>query len=168
MTRALVRAVGERVARSIAVGVVIAAALVLPASAAPQSSGDTEPPVTTATLSSSRPPNTAGWFNTSPVTVTLTADDGSGSGVPAGTTWYHVAGDATWTHYTTPFAVSAPGTTTYEFYSEDAAGNRETPGTVSVMLTPRRLPQPQTASAVRPPRAGRRLPDGDPDLRGRR
>jgi peptidoglycan/xylan/chitin deacetylase (PgdA/CDA1 family) len=126
------QAIGERLARSFAVGVVIAAALALPASAAPQSSGDTEPPVTTATLSSSRPPNTAGWFNTSPVTVTLTVDDGSGSGVPAGNTWYHVAGDATWTHYTTPFAVGAPGTTTYEFYSEDAAGNRETPGTVSV------------------------------------
>ena len=95
---------------------------------------DSTPPVTTAGLSSSQPASSAGWFHTSPVTVTLTADDGSGSGVSAGDTWYRLQGAASWTTYATAFAVSTPGSTTYEFYSKDAAGNLETPKTVTVKI----------------------------------
>ena len=95
---------------------------------------DTTAPTTSAGLSSSQPVNATGWFHASPVTVTLTPGDGSGSGVPAGNTWYRVQGVSGWTQYVTPFTVSTPGSTTYELYSQDAAGNNETPKTVAVKL----------------------------------
>lgn len=94
---------------------------------------DTQPPVTTATLSSKRPANAAGWFNSVPVVVTLTVDD-DGSGVPPGSTWYRRAGVATWTPYSGPFAVETEGTTVFEFYSEDALGNAEICKTVSISI----------------------------------
>jgi len=57
-----------------------------------------------------------------PVTVTLTATDAL-SGVAA--TVYRLHGAATWTPYTAPFTVSAPGTHVYEYRSRDNAGNIE-------------------------------------------
>ena len=45
-----------------------------------------------------------GWHTTSPVTVTLTADDGAGTGIAS--TEYRIGGGA-WTTYTAPFTVAA-------------------------------------------------------------
>jgi hypothetical protein len=95
---------------------------------------DTTPPTTVAGLSSSQPATATGWFHTSPVTVSLTADDGSGSGVLFGNTRYRPQGAGPWTTYIAPFTVSAAGTSVYEFYSQDAVGNAETVRTVTLNI----------------------------------
>jgi peptidoglycan/xylan/chitin deacetylase (PgdA/CDA1 family) len=84
---------------------------------------DTTPPTTTITCNSAACSN--GWYNTSPVTVGLTATDNlGGSGVAA--TYYTVDNSTPTTSspvYTGSFAVSA--TTTVKFFSVDNAGNPE-------------------------------------------
>jgi chitobiase/beta-hexosaminidase-like protein len=109
---------------------------------------DTAAPTVTAQLSPS--PNAAGWNNTTPVSVTLSANDGSGSGVnqikyttdgsdPKSSGTAQVYGG-------TPFTIAAQGTTTVKFYATDIAGNASsaqaqavridtTPPTNSVSLT---------------------------------
>ncbi|HVR11785.1 MAG TPA: LamG domain-containing protein, partial [Thermoanaerobaculia bacterium] len=97
---------------------------------------DSTPPVTTATLSPA--PNAAGW-NSSDVTVTLTAadDETGGTGVrqiaysaagaqPAGTTI--LAGSSG------SFTIATEGTTTITFFGTDNAGNVEAAKTVTVNL----------------------------------
>lgn len=71
---------------------------------------DTTPPVTNCTIT-----------GTNPVTITLTATDYE-SGVAY--TKYSLD-NGSWTTYTTPFTVSAPGWHTLSFYSVDNAGNIE-------------------------------------------
>ena len=87
---------------------------------------DTTPPVTTDDAPS-------GWQN-GPVTVTLTPTD-SGSGTSGGQagTWYSIDGGP----YTpgTSVQVTADGAHTLTYYSKDAAGNAETPHSVTVMTT---------------------------------
>ena len=80
---------------------------------------DTTPPVTTATNLASDA--TSGWVN-SDQTVTLSADDGSGSGVKEIT--YTVDGGAAQT-YSAPFTVSGAGSHTVTYFATDNAGNVE-------------------------------------------
>jgi hypothetical protein len=86
---------------------------------------DTTAPTVTAQLSPT--PNAAGWNNTTPVSVALSANDGSGSGInqikyttdgsdPRSSGTAQVYGG-------TPFTVAAEGTTTVKFYATDIAGN---------------------------------------------
>lgn len=91
----------------------------------PRSTGasiDTTPP--TATASVSPTPNAAGWNNTSPVTVTITADDGtSGSGVASIS--YTVDGGAQQTvnGAIATIPVKGDGTHTVSYFATDNSGN---------------------------------------------
>ena len=86
-------------------------------------------PVTTATPSPASPSN-------APVTVTFTADDGTGSGVAQ--TSYRVDGGSTLTG--TLVVISAPGdhsndgSHTVEFFSTDDVGNVESTKSVTVVI----------------------------------
>ena len=86
---------------------------------------DTAAPTVSAQLSPS--PNGSGWNGSSPVSVSLTADDGTGSGV--GQIKYTTDGSDPTTSGTaqvyggSPFNVAAEGTTTVKFYATDVAGN---------------------------------------------
>ncbi|MFF2344719.1 beta strand repeat-containing protein [Pseudarthrobacter sp. NPDC058119] len=85
-------------------------------------SSDATPPTASATLSPS--PNAAGWNNTSPVTVTITADDGtSGSGVASIT--YAVDGGAKQTvnGAVATIPVAGDGTHTVSYFATDKVGN---------------------------------------------
>ena len=73
---------------------------------------DTEAPLTTAVAD--------GAWSASPVAVSLSATDVS---TWAANTYYRIG--STTTTYTSPFAVSAEGTTTVEYWSVDGAGNTE-------------------------------------------
>ena len=63
------------------------------------------------------------WFVSS-VTLTLSADDGSGSGVA---TIYHILDDADTMTYSASFLVTEDGWHTIEFWSVDNLGNTESP-----------------------------------------
>jgi hypothetical protein len=78
--------------------------------------------------------NHSGWQNTAQ-TVTLSGNDGSGSGVSS--TSYNLNGGATQS-YTAPFQVSTAGSTAVSYWSVDNAGNSETPnlGYVNIDTTP--------------------------------
>ncbi len=99
---------------------------------------DTTAPTTLATLGTT--PNGAGWINTSPVSVTLTAtDNAGGSGVAA--TYYAIdlpsctsAATATCSTYTAPLSVTGDGTHTVTFFSTDVAGNTETQKSIAVNI----------------------------------
>jgi hypothetical protein len=96
-------------------------------------SGDTtfttagDPPVTTATGLT----DASTWHTTTPQTVTLTADDGSGSGVAH--TYYTIDGGGQQT-YGAPFDISAEGPHTVVYWSVDNAGNAEVPQTGRVNI----------------------------------
>jgi hypothetical protein len=87
---------------------------------------DNQPPVTTVALSAQ--PDVSGWHR-APFTVTLTADDGSGSGVV--TITYQVIGIELYSSTTTSNPVTIPipesyqGSTTVTFFATDANGNTE-------------------------------------------
>jgi Chitobiase/beta-hexosaminidase C-terminal domain/Bacterial Ig domain len=93
---------------------------------------DTTPPTTTIACNSIT--CSGGWYETSPVTVTLTATDNTGgSGVKA--TYYTTNGSTPTTSspvYTAPFTVSA--TTTVKFFSVDNAGNAEAVNTLPIQI----------------------------------
>ena len=86
---------------------------------------DTTAPVMSAQLSPT--PGAGGWNNTSPVSVALTADDGTGSGVSQfkyTTDGSDPKTSGTAQVYTgSPFNVSAQGTTTVKYFADDVAGN---------------------------------------------
>jgi cytochrome c len=91
---------------------------------------DTTAPTTEATLNPAEPDGEDGWY-VSPVQVTLTADDGEGSGVAA--TEYRVDGGE-WQAYQGPVTVAADGEHVVEYRSSDEAGNEEPPGSVSFKI----------------------------------
>jgi hypothetical protein len=89
---------------------------------------DGTPPTSSAAASPA--PNAAGW-NTTAVTVTLSASDAI-SGVAS--TEYRVQGAAGWTPYAGAFPVAAEGAYTYEYRSTDMAGNIEVAKTFTVKI----------------------------------
>jgi hypothetical protein len=97
---------------------------------------DTVAPAVSAQLSPS--PDAGGWNNSSPVSVALSADDGTGSGVsqikyttdgsdPTSSGTAQVYGG-------TPFNISAEGTTTVKYYATDAAGNASAVQSLAVRI----------------------------------
>ncbi|WP_143229748.1 ThuA domain-containing protein [Actinophytocola xanthii] len=78
---------------------------------------DSTAPTVTAAVSPE--PGESGWHTAAP-TVTLTADDGTGSGVAA--TEYRVD-EGAWTRYAEPFRVGAEGSHVVEYRAVDRAGN---------------------------------------------
>ncbi|HEY8465749.1 MAG TPA: family 16 glycoside hydrolase, partial [Solirubrobacterales bacterium] len=82
---------------------------------------DRNAPITTPALDSENPPNALGYGG--PVTVTLNADDGSGSGVAV--TQYRVLPSGKWVTYEEPLEFTQPGEYEIEYRSTDVAGNRE-------------------------------------------
>jgi hypothetical protein len=94
-------------------------------------------PETTMTVSPS--PNAAGWVRAD-ASVLLAATDTAGglpgSGVAA--TYYTLNGGSRQTYGAAPFAVTAEGATSVEYWSVDAVGNTESPktGTVRIDKTP--------------------------------
>ena len=90
---------------------------------------DTEPPVTTVTLSGT--PGQAGWYR-SAVTVTLTANDGqAGSGVA--TIKYRLNNGPLQT-YPGPFTIPVQGMTQLTAMATDVAGNAEVPGPSTTVM----------------------------------
>lgn len=92
---------------------------------------DLVPPVTT--LTSTPAPNGAGWNNTAPVGISLTATDDD-SGVASITyrigtgAWVTVAGS------TATFTVAAEGQTTISYYATDVAGSVESTRSYTVRI----------------------------------
>jgi cytochrome c len=82
---------------------------------------DTTAPTTTADLSPATPDGAGGWYVGAP-TLSLTADDGDGSGVAS--TEFRVD-DGDWTAYTDPVVIGGDGTHTVRYRSTDEAGNLE-------------------------------------------
>ena len=76
----------------------------------------------TVKVDATAPTTQAQLSGTGPVTVSLAASDGAGSG--AADTQYRVD-DGAWTAYAGPFAVSAAGTHRVDYRSTDVAGNLE-------------------------------------------
>ena len=87
---------------------------------------DDDAPTTTATTDPADPNGTR------PVTVTLAATDGSGSGVDR--TEYRVNG-GNWQEYTGPFTLSEPDAYTVDYRSVDRASNEETAKTLQFTIT---------------------------------
>jgi hypothetical protein len=101
---------------------------------APAPPTDTTAPTSTASVAPAA--NAAGWEN-GPVAVHIGADDGAGSGVASITV--ATSGAQTASAVTTPGSavdvpVSAEGVTTVTYYATDAAGNAETPKSVTVRI----------------------------------
>src|SRR4051812_4809668 len=81
-------------------------------------------------------PNTAGWNTTSPVSVTLSADDGTGSGIKHikyTTDGSDPTTSGTATTYTTPFDISTDNTTV-KYASTDNADNNSTVGSKLIRI----------------------------------
>ncbi|WP_052487494.1 GH92 family glycosyl hydrolase [Gordoniibacillus kamchatkensis] len=91
---------------------------------------DTNPPVTTASVTPAAPDGTNGWY-VHPVTVSLQAADNE-SGVAA--TEYSLDGGTTWQSYTGAVTVSQDGKYTLSYRSTDNTGNVEAAKTVSFNL----------------------------------
>jgi len=90
---------------------------------------DTTAPTTTAAITPAS--NQAGW-NNSDVTITLTAQDNEGgSGVSK--TEYSLD-NINWTTYTTPFNITAEGTTTVYYKSTDNLNNTESPKPLEIKI----------------------------------
>ena len=84
---------------------------------------DATAPVTT-TAGGLQATDTTGWTDAkTPVTVTLAAADTGGSGLAA--TYYRLGSSGAFSTYGGSFTVSAEGSTEVDYYSTDAAGNRE-------------------------------------------
>ncbi len=90
---------------------------------------DTSAPTVSGTVAPA--PNAAGW-NTTAVTVTITADDGAGSGVAV--IEYSLDGGASWITYGAPFGWDTEGETTISFRATDEAGNVSSTGSIIVKI----------------------------------
>ncbi|MEJ5869062.1 ThuA domain-containing protein, partial [Pseudokineococcus sp. 5B2Z-1] len=106
----------------------------------PPSGDDTTAPSVTASLEPAEPTGAEGWY-TSPVTATVVADDGDGSGVE--TIEYQVvpaeqAGtwdeDASVVEYTEPVVVADDGDWAMHVRATDAAGNTSAPVVVDLRI----------------------------------
>jgi len=97
-------------------------------------SSDSTAPV--ATVSSVSPtPNAAGWNNTSPVTVTITADDGvGGSGVASISDTVDGGTQQTVSGASATVTVSGDGTHTVSYFATDKAGNAGTPQSKTLQI----------------------------------
>jgi hypothetical protein len=84
------------------------------------SPADTTPPTTQISIDGDGPH--CGWYTTD-VVATLTATDGTGSGIDK--TQYSFDTGATWTEYTVPFSITSEGITNVAYRSIDKAGNIE-------------------------------------------
>lgn len=95
---------------------------------------DTTPP--TASVASISPaPNAAGYNNSSPVTVNLSAADNTGgSGVATITYTVDGGSQVTVNAATTAVTVSGNGTHTVSFFATDVAGNSSTPQTQTIKI----------------------------------
>jgi hypothetical protein len=86
---------------------------------------DTQAPQTTTPVGTP-----TSWTNVAPTITLLVNDAGSGPAL----TQYRQQGSPDWTTYTAPFQVTSQGQSTWEYRSVDAAGNAESPNTLSVKL----------------------------------
>ena len=98
--------------------------------------GNGGPTATLAVRIDATPPTTtdngpAGWVNHA-VTVTLTAGDGTGSGIAS--TQYKLDSAASWSTYSAPLLVSGDGEHTLSYRSTDNAGNTETTRSCTVKI----------------------------------
>ena len=84
---------------------------------------DTSAPITTISLAGTPLTGETAWY-TGKVTVSLSSVD-TGSGVFR--RYYSLDGGTNYQPYTTPFDITAQGTTTIYYYSTDNAGHTETP-----------------------------------------
>ncbi|GGI08100.1 hypothetical protein GCM10011354_27410 [Egicoccus halophilus] len=96
---------------------------------APLEEPDVTPPVTTVATAPGEPDGDDGWF-TSPVTVTLEAQDEQS---PVASTEYRL-GDGDWTAYDEPIVLASDGVHELAYRSTDAAGNEEAIRTMTVRI----------------------------------
>jgi hypothetical protein len=90
---------------------------------------DNYPPLTQALFNPGLPSGENGWDRT-PVTITLWAQDEQ-----SGTDYTHYRlNGGMWQTYTAPITITAPGTTTVNYYSVDVAGNTEAIQTATVRI----------------------------------
>jgi len=106
--------------------------------------GPPTPPVSTHTIDPA--PNAAGWNNTDPVTVNITATDDGGTGTVASIHYILDGGsEVTVAGSSASVSVSGEGTHTVEYWAVDDAGNVETPhntATVKIDTTPPQITCP--------------------------
>ena len=126
---------------------------------------DTTAPSTAASLSPTA--NGTGWNNTAPVSVTLSADDGSGSGISL--IRYTTDGSDPTTSGTaqsysgSPFTIAAQGTTNVKFYATDVAGNGSAVQTQPVRIDTAPPTGPaSTTGVLRPARSRSGTPSPTP------
>jgi len=94
---------------------------------------DSSPPTTT--MACNGAPCSAGWYSITPISVSMSANDGGGSGVDK--TYYTTDGSTPTTSspvYTGPFDVGQ--TTTVRFFSTDVAGNAEPVQSTPIRIDP--------------------------------
>lgn len=92
-------------------------------------------PTTTYIITPPIPTGLNGWYNSTNITIALTAED---TGTYVMETWYQTNNTAEWIRYYNPIQVNNEGTHNFSFYSIDAAGNHENIQlkTVNVDCTP--------------------------------
>ncbi|MBB5922972.1 glucose/arabinose dehydrogenase [Actinoalloteichus hoggarensis] len=105
---------------------------------------DETAPVTTLSTDPAEADGAEGWFTSTPLSVSLSADD-EGSGVAS--TEYRID-DGEWTEYSEPFAVAGDGTHTVEYRSTDVAGNVEDTQSVELRID---ATEPLTEAALAAP-----------------
>jgi len=91
---------------------------------------DKSPPETTCSLTPYSPNGKKGWY-TKNVQVMLSVSDGGISGING--TWYRIDGTV-WQRYMGLLTLQDDGIHTLEYFSEDIAGNNETPDQVQIKI----------------------------------
>ena len=90
---------------------------------------DTTAPTVAATANPA--PNAAGWHRTLPLTIAIAGDDGPGSGIDA---LEYALGDAAWTPYSAPVAITADTASELRYRATDKAGNVSVVGTLPIKV----------------------------------